>query len=79
MSDPTITCRTCGRQRNCMLHQRADHPPTAAKKWLRKICAQKGACEFTYRAGVSSETQGWIDIIRGAAPSPSDPEEPRDE
>jgi hypothetical protein len=31
---------------------RADHPPTAAKKWLRKTCRLLSRpCEFTYRAG----------------------------
>jgi len=53
MSNPTITCTACDKTRDCMLHTRAEHPPTAARAWLRKHC-KHGApkpCEFTYRPG----------------------------
>ena len=68
MSDPTVTCDWCGRTRSALLHQRAEHPPTAAKKWLKKTCTEPKVhdgsicsgcsghqikpCEFVYRAGV---------------------------
>jgi hypothetical protein len=56
LTDPTVTCTACGRQRNCRHHMRADHPPTAAKAWLRKHCQMAGAgpkpCAFAYRAGL---------------------------
>jgi hypothetical protein len=52
MSDPTVTCTKCGARRNCMLHTRADHPPTAARAWLKRTCKRGGKpCEFGYRAG----------------------------
>lgn len=60
MADPEVTCMHCGRQRRCMRHARADHPPTAAKAWLRKNCQMEGAgpkpCTFVYRAGVDVES-----------------------
>ena len=66
MTDPTVRCDWCGRERNCLLHMRAEHPPTAAKQWLRKMCVElehdpkccagcsklTKPCNFTYRAGV---------------------------
>ena len=52
-TEPTVTCTVCGASRGCQLHTRADHPPTAAKKWLRKNCRLLSRpCEFGYRAGV---------------------------
>lgn len=51
MSNPTITCSKCGRQRDCMSHLRADHPPTAAKKYLKRTC-KMGGCTFEYRIGI---------------------------
>jgi hypothetical protein len=55
MKDPIKKCTTCGRTRNCMLHKRADFPPDAAEKWLKKTCEQKGKCEITYQAGIDIE------------------------
>lgn len=53
MQNPTASCTYCGRQRDCMLHMRADHPPTAAKAWLKRTCKhEEKPCEFGYRAGV---------------------------
>lgn len=56
MNPPTITCTYCGRRRDATRHMRAESPPDAARKWLRKTC-QHGAnpCEFGYRAGVDTE------------------------
>ena len=56
MSNPTITCTFCDRVRDGTLHMRADHPPTAAKAWLKRTCDGPAAkrdkpCTFTYRAG----------------------------
>lgn len=53
MSDPHMTCDTCGRSRNCLLHRRADHPPTAARQWLKRHCPHEGAhCALRYQAGI---------------------------
>lgn len=53
MSDPTVTCKTCARQRSCMLHLRADFPPDAARKWLRKTCERgRKDCDLVYRVGI---------------------------
>ena len=51
MSNPTQTCTTCGRSRDCMLHMRG-FPPDGAKRWLKRTCPNGGAgCEIKYRAG----------------------------
>lgn len=59
MEPPTITCTYCGRKRDATRHMRADFPPDAARKWLRRNCPHQGAgpspCEFRYRAGVDVE------------------------
>lgn len=67
MADPIIRCDWCARERRVLLHHRAEHPPTAAKRWLRKTCRTPKEhdpnccsgctiyvkpCEFVYRAGV---------------------------
>ena len=53
MSNPRILCRTCGRQRDCLLHQRADFPPQAAKGYLQRTCQRDGnGCDFQYRIGM---------------------------
>lgn len=49
--NPVIYCETCGMERNCLLHLRAEFPPDAARKWMAKHhkgC--KGA--LRYRAGM---------------------------
>ena len=51
MTDPTYSCKTCDRRRNCMLHTRAEFPPDAAKKWLKKTCERKGECDLVYTCG----------------------------
>lgn len=52
MSNPEIRCSVCGKCRDAMLHIRADFPPDAARKWLRRHCSRAGKpCDFTYRAG----------------------------
>lgn len=58
MSGPEVSCATCGRTRDPMRHMRADHPPTAARQWLRKHCKSTTRplpCAFKYRAGVDVE------------------------
>lgn len=59
MTEPEVTCSTCGRKRRARLHMRAEHPPTAAKAWMRKHCQMAGAgpkpCAFVYRAGLDTE------------------------
>jgi len=35
-TEPRIYCAHCGRYRLCRLHMRAEHPPTAARRWLAK-------------------------------------------
>jgi hypothetical protein len=59
MRGPKVTCSHCGKVRDPMQHMRAEHPPTAAKAWLRKHCPVKGAgpspCSFGYQAGVDVE------------------------
>jgi hypothetical protein len=52
MSNPIIQCSTCKRSRDCMLHTRAEFPPDAAERWLRKSCQTRSACNFIYKAGV---------------------------
>lgn len=52
-TDPTMMCKTCGRERNCTLHRQADFPPDAARKWLRKTCADKTTCDLVYTAGLA--------------------------
>lgn len=52
MSDPEVRCNVCGKCRNPMLHMRADFPPDAARKWLKRYCTRASKpCEFGYRAG----------------------------
>lgn len=52
--DPYQSCATCGEQRSCMLHLRAEFPPDAAKKYLKKHCPLDGKlCEFHYSAGLA--------------------------
>lgn len=52
---PKVSCR-CGRSKNPMQHMRADHPPTAARAWLKKTCPHEGKpCDFSYRAGIDVE------------------------
>jgi len=58
MTDPTVTCLTCKRRRNVLLHQRADEPVKAAKRWLRNNCAKflshrdiEPDCKLLYTAG----------------------------
>jgi hypothetical protein len=52
MPNPKISCIVCGKCRDPMLHMRADFPPDAARKWLRRYCAYAGKpCNFTYRPG----------------------------
>ncbi len=49
-SDPVIYCTKCGMSRNCMLHTRAEFPPDAARKSMKKH--HKGCDgELKYRAG----------------------------
>jgi hypothetical protein len=44
-----------------MLHMRADFPPEAARKWMRKTCKhEEKPCQFGYRAGIN------LDGIRDA-------------
>ncbi len=53
MSQPMMTCSVCQRRRNCIMHIRADHPPTAAKKWLRSKCVHaEKPCDIHYTAGI---------------------------
>lgn len=58
-TNPIVWCVTCDRHRDCTKHLRAEHPPTAAKAWLRKRCSSYSTrdgsklCDFRYRAGVA--------------------------
>ena len=69
MSEPIQRCITCGRTRECLLHFRADHPPTAAKQWLLRTCpngrggAVSQRCHIIYTAGIA-----WS--VRADAPYP---------
>ena len=54
MSEPLIVCLVCHRQRNCLLHRRAGHPPTKARAYLRRTCPTPTACQFRYCAGLGS-------------------------
>ena len=52
MSSPEVRCLVCDRRKNPLDHRRADHPPTAARAWLKRTCKREGKpCEFGYRAG----------------------------
>jgi hypothetical protein len=52
-TNPRVFCDACGESRDCTLHQRAEFPPDAAKKYLRKHCDNEpGACKFRYQAGI---------------------------
>jgi hypothetical protein len=52
MSDPKVWCTVCGRRKNPTDHMRADFPPEAARKWLKRTCRREGKpCEFGYQAG----------------------------
>jgi hypothetical protein len=54
--NPEVRCVTCSRTKDPMLHMRADHPPTAAKAWLKRTCKREGKpCDFGYRAGIDVE------------------------
>lgn len=53
-SKPLIICEACGESRDCTLHGRAEFPPDAAKRRLRKRCGNPpGSCRFRYQAGLS--------------------------
>lgn len=57
MSQPKKFCITCGRERECGYHMRAEFPPDAAEKWLKKTCQHKKGkkgkpCNIEYRAGI---------------------------
>jgi hypothetical protein len=53
MTSPTIACTYCGRVRDVMQHVRADFPPDAARKWMKRTCKhEEKPCDFGYRAGV---------------------------
>jgi len=48
---PKQHCTSCGRERRCELHSRAEFPPDAAKRWLLDHCPGDGKlCEIEYRA-----------------------------
>ena len=49
---PLVHCMSCGKQRRCELHQRAEFPPDAARAWLKKTCKNRDLCELEYRAGL---------------------------
>lgn len=49
--DPEVYCVKCGRTRDCLKHLRAEFPPDAAKKWLRKAHKPCDG-EIRYRAGL---------------------------
>jgi hypothetical protein len=52
MSAPEVKCNVCNRRKNPMEHMRADFPPEAARKWLKRTCKRDGKpCQFGYRAG----------------------------
>lgn len=52
--NPMIICDACGESRDCTLHMRAEFPPDAARKYLRKGCDNpRGSCKFRYEAGFS--------------------------
>ena len=52
MSDPIVTCKTCGNRRNVMPHASANSPVESAKRFLRKQCDQRGECELVYVCGI---------------------------
>lgn len=51
--NPIIYCEKCGMTRDCMLHQRAEFPPDAARKWLRKRHKNCDG-ELKYRVGLAA-------------------------
>ena len=54
-SQPTLTCRSCGRVRIVRPDGRG-FPPDIAKRALTKACRADGcACDPVYRAGLSSD------------------------
>ncbi len=56
MPDPEVRCKVCDRHRNPMQHMRADFPPDAAKKWLKRYCERPGKpCDFWCMAGIDIE------------------------
>lgn len=61
MSDPIKYCTACGRVRSCYQHMRAEFPPGAAEKWLRKSCPAEGKpCEIKYQAGMSPDLMAYL-------------------
>ena len=59
-SEPIEYCKTCDRERSCYSHMRAEFPPDAARKWLKRTCPYKGPggtrwdtkkCDIYYKAG----------------------------
>lgn len=49
-----VYCTACGSGRDCSLHLRAEHPPTAAEAWLRKHCDHNDeGCTIRYQAGLT--------------------------
>lgn len=56
MSDPEVTCLTCGRRKKCVTdYGRVTHPDKVRAS-LRRSCRYEGVgpkpCNFQYRAGV---------------------------
>ncbi len=50
---PIQKCTVCGRETNVMRHMCTEHPPAAAKKWLKKTCKKANKpCKFQYMPGV---------------------------
>ena len=57
MTEPRAICKVHGVTRYCSKHLRAENPPEAAMKWLRKTCPKWKSrldtrpCNVVYEAG----------------------------
>lgn len=58
-SHPYVYCEKCGMKRDCMEHLRAEFPPDAAKKWLKKHHAPcDGEIKYMCGFGIGSKPTG---------------------
>ncbi len=53
MTNPIMYCDKCKLKRDCTLHMRAEFPPDAARKWMKK---HHGDCdgEIKYLCGLGT-------------------------
>ena len=73
MTDPEVTCLSCGRRRKCLKSWGAPIHPDNVKRSMRRACPHEGVgpkpCNFQYRAGV--DVEGIRQALKAAARGPA--------